>query len=209
MYSEELKQLISAALTDGVITENERITIKKKALSENIDPDEIDVILDSEIQKLNMERQQATGIVKCPACGEMVPPLSGVCPSCGHTISFANNTNQSTSLLNIKKQLDDLYVLYSKKAITIVDFLILLAPFVFIVWIVYVLWKVQKSKNLNSEFSEVLSNGKILYGQDPKANSYFAEMEKKMNSANRKNKIYKVIAYVLVLFDLYCLTLAF
>ena len=68
---------------------------------------------------------------------------------------------------------------------------------------------VYSCQNLNSEFSEVLSNGKILYGQDPKANSYFAEMEKKMNSANRKNKIYKVIAYVLVLFDLYCLTLAF
>ena len=48
MFSEELKQLISAALTDGIITEQERMAIKKRAQKESIDPDEIDVYLDSE-----------------------------------------------------------------------------------------------------------------------------------------------------------------
>lgn len=207
MYSEALKQLIDAALTDGVITEQERQVIKKKAMSENIDPDEIDVYLDSEIQKINIKKQQSTGIIKCPMCGEVVPPLTGVCPACGHTITFSNDSNQSTSLLSLKSKLDGLFVQYSKKSITFVDFLILLAPYVFIIWLIYVLWKVRKSKDILAEFNQMISDGKILYGQDNNARSYFSEMEEKMNVAHKKSKKFVVIAYVLVFLDLYCLTL--
>ena len=207
MYSEALKQLIDAALTDGVITEQERQVIKKKAIAENVDPDEIDVYLNSEIQRINMQKQQSTGIVKCPACGEIIPPLTGICPSCGHTISFSNDSKQSTSLLNLKSKLDGLFVQYSKKSITFVDFLILLAPYVFIIWLIYVLWKVRKSKDILAEFNQMISDGKILYGQDNNARSYFSEMEEKMNVAHKKSKKFVVIAYVLVFLDLYCLTL--
>ena len=203
MYSEELKQLIAAALTDGVITEQERQVIKKKAMSENIDPDEIDVYLDSEIQKINMKKQKSTGIIKCPACGEIVPPLTGICPSCGHTISFSNDSEQNTSLLNLKEQLDDLLVQYSKKTITVVDFIILFVPYVFMVWMFVILWKIRKSKDIFADYNNALSNALLLYGNDSNAKSYLTDIEAKMEAAHKKNKTYMIIAYILVALDIY------
>lgn len=49
MYSKELNKLIKAALYDGTVTDKEREVIRKKAVSEGIDPDEIDIILDKEL----------------------------------------------------------------------------------------------------------------------------------------------------------------
>lgn len=51
MFSEYLNKLIEAALIDGVITDQERAVIRKRALSEGLDPDEVDIFLDAEIQK--------------------------------------------------------------------------------------------------------------------------------------------------------------
>lgn len=201
MFSEELKQLISAALTDGVITEQERMTIKKRALMESIDSDEIDVYLDSELQKINMEKQKAKGIIKCPACGEVIPPLTGLCPSCGHAISFSKNSSSNTSLFGLKKQLDDLFVQYSKKTITFVDFILLIIPLVFIGWIFVVLWKIRKAKDLYAEFVNVLSSADILYGNDNNAQSYFTEISDKMEKERKKGKMFTIVAYVIVIID--------
>lgn len=201
MFSEELKQLISAALTDGIITEQERMAIKKRAQKESIDPDEIDVYLDSELQKINMEKQLAKGVIKCPACGEIVPPLRGVCPSCGHTISFSNKNTQETSLMGLKKQLDDLSIQYSKKSITFVDFILLCIPLVFIVWIFIVLLKIRKAKDIYAEFNNVLSNAFILYGNDNNAKSYLTEVRNKMEKECKKRKIFVIVAYVIVFGD--------
>ena len=53
MLSEELNKLIEAALIDGIITEKERSVIKKRAIAEGVDPDEIDILLDAELHKIN------------------------------------------------------------------------------------------------------------------------------------------------------------
>lgn len=203
MYSEALKQLIDAALTDGVITEQERQVIKKKAIAENVDPDEIDVYLNSEIQRINMQKQQSTGIIKCPACGEIVPPLTGVCPSCGHIISFHSEDTQKTSLLNLKKQLDALFVQYSKKSITFVDYILLFVPIVIIPYMLFLLWKIRKAKNIYAEFNNIRSNAVLLYGNDSTAKSYLAEIGDKMDSAYKKGKVKVVIAYILVFLGIF------
>ena len=65
----------------------------------------------------------------------------------------------------------------------------------------------RKSKDILAEFNQMISDGKILYGQDNNARSYFSEMEEKMNVTHKKSKKFVVIAYVLVFLDLYCLTL--
>ena len=49
MFSEELEALISAALADGAITDKERNVLIKRAVSEGVDPDEFELILDSRI----------------------------------------------------------------------------------------------------------------------------------------------------------------
>ncbi|GEM_PF-3697527 len=55
MYSKELNELIDVVLADGVITDKERAVIHKRAQSEGIDPDEIDVFLDGRIESLSKE----------------------------------------------------------------------------------------------------------------------------------------------------------
>lgn len=92
MLSEELKQLIDASLTDGVLTEKEREVIHKRALLEGLDPDEIDLLLDSEIQKRRQTQEDAAPkIQKCPHCGSIIPAMVTVCPTCGCEITGAES----------------------------------------------------------------------------------------------------------------------
>lgn len=85
MFSQELQKLIEASLTDGVLTDKEREVIRKRALLEGIDPDEVDVLLDSELQKLQQKQEAAVKKVKkCPNCGEIIPTMAVKCSVCGY-----------------------------------------------------------------------------------------------------------------------------
>ena len=103
MFSEELSKLIEASLVDGVITDQERAVIRKRALLEGVDPDEVDLVLDAEIQKINSQNKQTKqGVVKkCPACGAIYEAGSVKCSQCGYV--FVNvNANKSAELLTEK-----------------------------------------------------------------------------------------------------------
>ncbi len=96
MFSESLKQLIEASLVDGVLTDQERKVITKRALLEGCDPDEVNLLLDAEVQKIRQQKQASQPKVnKCPACGEILPALTGICPSCGTVI---NNDSRNQEL---------------------------------------------------------------------------------------------------------------
>jgi hypothetical protein len=87
MYSEQLETLIKNVLADGVITDKERAVLHKKAEAEGIDVDEIDVYIDGELDKTRSEQMKAkVQVRKCPACGEIIPALTSICPSCGASI---------------------------------------------------------------------------------------------------------------------------
>ena len=90
MYPREFEDLLTAYLTDGVISEKERRVLLNKARSLGIDQDEIDLYIDSRVQKLIKERE-GTGAKKtrktCPYCGCRVAELEDKCPECGNFIS--------------------------------------------------------------------------------------------------------------------------
>lgn len=87
MLSESLKQLIEASLVDGILTPEERSVILKRAMLEGIDADEANLLLDAELQKIKIQKQaRAPKVNKCPACGEILPALTGICPSCGTVV---------------------------------------------------------------------------------------------------------------------------
>ena len=99
MYPQELEQLISIAIEDGVITEKERQVLHKKAAKFDIDPDELDMVLEARLRQksanspaaANTPSQPKTpksnGPKKCPTCGEVLTDSNTVhCPYCGYKV---------------------------------------------------------------------------------------------------------------------------
>ena len=100
MFSEKLEEIIKASLVDGIITDKERQVIKHMAMQEGIDEDTVDVLLDARIQELRQEQQaKAPKVHKCPACGEILPALTGICPSCGNVVNLKDTHNMELDFL--------------------------------------------------------------------------------------------------------------
>lgn len=102
---DELKKLIDAAMTDGIITSKEREVITKKAAALGMDADEVDVYLDAEIQNTeqaaDMAKRDKIGPV-CPQCGKQVPPLTLKC-ECGYEFT---NEKHSYSMQILSERLN-------------------------------------------------------------------------------------------------------
>lgn len=97
----ELKKLIDLALSDGNITFKEREIIAKKALSLNDNVDEAMRYLDEKlIQKQNVENKDE--LSSCPNCGDLIPLISTVCPSCDTCLRKKKKTKHK--LRTLKKQ---------------------------------------------------------------------------------------------------------
>lgn len=58
MFSDELEMLIEAAIADGEITEKERAVLHKRAIAEGVDPDELDMIVDSRLSKVKNQSKK-------------------------------------------------------------------------------------------------------------------------------------------------------
>lgn len=109
MFSKELKELIEASLVDGVLTEKEKTVIKKRAMNEGIDPDEIDVLLDSEVEKIRRKSQENVAKVKkCPNCGATIGSLLIRCPECGYEFQDNKVVSSINSLYESLSKTDDL-----------------------------------------------------------------------------------------------------
>ena len=126
----ELEKYIDMALFDGVITENEKSFLLKKANELGVEKDEFDFLLNYKIQIKEKESQESTSvnhiteqptkktqkegvIKKCPACGAHVQSFTTNCIECGH--EFRNvEVNFSASAIfekfkNIEEEVKDEY----------------------------------------------------------------------------------------------------
>ncbi|MDE5882636.1 MAG: hypothetical protein K2H60_12990 [Muribaculaceae bacterium] len=65
MFSDELEMLIEAAIADGEITDKERSILHKRASSEGVDPDELDMIIDARILKMRTSDVQLQNEGEC------------------------------------------------------------------------------------------------------------------------------------------------
>lgn len=129
MYNEQIEQLISAALADGVLTEKEKQILFKKAQSMGIDLDEFEMVLDArlvELAKAEKAKAEASApksnklgdVKKCPACGAMVQSYQGVCPECGY--AFENVEANSTSR-KLAEKIDAIAREYDEKIAKVKD----------------------------------------------------------------------------------------
>lgn len=114
MFSKQMENLIQATLEDGKLEENEKAALIKRAQKEGIDLDELEIYINSLLQKrkreLNKEneareekhqqvKKEAFGRV-CPNCGKQVPPLTLKC-DCGYEFTKGKSVS-SVQLLSDK-----------------------------------------------------------------------------------------------------------
>ncbi|PWH11175.1 hypothetical protein DEJ39_02455 [Bacteroidetes bacterium SCGC AAA795-G10] len=105
----EIERLIELAIADGEITDKERAVIIKKAEKFDVDPDEVEMILDGRLhESKKLKTKEKVGNIKvCPSCGESVKSFQLNCPSCGHELNsrkqseLLNTMTQKISLLNV------------------------------------------------------------------------------------------------------------
>ena len=111
MFSKELENLIQATLEDGKLEENEKAALVKRAQREGVDLDELEIYINSLLQKRQREldekkeaiyekyeeeNKKAIGPV-CPKCHKQVPPLTLVC-DCGYEFTKQNNSSAAQVL---------------------------------------------------------------------------------------------------------------
>ena len=116
MFSKELESLIQATLVDGKIDDVEKKALLSRAKKEGVDPDELEVYINSLLQKRILSKtaeedaleakqreikQNQVGVV-CPYCGNPLPPMAESCPLCGQIILTAAVNEK------IEKEMDEI-----------------------------------------------------------------------------------------------------
>ena len=102
MFSNELQQLIEASLVDGVLTDQERAVIRKRAQLDGVDPDEVDVLIEAELQRIRQKQEETMAKVrKCPHCGSLLTGSNGTCPGCGKDVSSIIYEKNNLTTVNI------------------------------------------------------------------------------------------------------------
>lgn len=133
MFSKELEGLIQATLEDGILEENEKAALVKRAQAEGVDLAELEIYInsimqrrqrelnekkDAEYAKIEQQKKEAIGKV-CPKCGRQVAPLTLVC-ECGFEFNskkvvssvqsfFDSINNIQLSEEEMKECMDDVY----------------------------------------------------------------------------------------------------
>lgn len=110
MFSKELNELIMASVVDGVISDQERAVLRKRALLEGVDPEEVDVLLQARLQEVidyQLSERAAQSSRRCPNCGAALPPLSGICPNCGAAVAMQGTSGSDRELVELVGKLEN------------------------------------------------------------------------------------------------------
>ena len=115
MFSKELENLIQATLEDGVLEDYERAALVKRATAEGVDLTELEIYINSILQKrkkehdlaengkqekIDQKKNEEFGRV-CPNCGRQIPPMTVKCV-CGYEITTPSNSVSSVQILSKK-----------------------------------------------------------------------------------------------------------
>lgn len=115
MFSKELENLIQATLEDSVLEDYERAALVKRATAEGVDLTELEIYINSILQKrkkehdlaengkqekIDQKKKEEFGRV-CPNCGRQIPPMTVKCV-CGYEITTPSNSVSSVQILSKK-----------------------------------------------------------------------------------------------------------
>ncbi|KAA6342107.1 hypothetical protein EZS27_010102 [termite gut metagenome] len=123
MYQEDLEELIKAALADGVLTEQEKLVLFKKAEKQGIDLDEFEIVLEARLFEQNQKSKKEENpvavapepvavapkpnkerAVKCPSCGALIQSFQTTCADCGYEF---RNVEVNASVQKLVQMLND------------------------------------------------------------------------------------------------------
>ncbi len=99
--NEQIEKLIDIVVADGVVTEKEKEVLYKKGTELGIDPDELEIVLESKLYQIQKDAvptapplnateqvkpksQKKGDIKKCPSCGAPIKSFASKCSDCGH-----------------------------------------------------------------------------------------------------------------------------
>ncbi len=113
MFSKELENLINATLEDGILEDYEKAALVKRANAEGVDLAELEIYINSILQKRKKEHVQAEDAKQavidqkkkeefgrvCPNCGKQIPPMTLKC-ECGYEVTSKNRTSSVQVLLD-------------------------------------------------------------------------------------------------------------
>lgn len=105
--NQELEKLIDLTLADGILTEKEKSVLFRKAKELGVDEDELEIILDGKLHKLQQGNSSSTvkhgEVKKCPSCNANVNSFSSVCGDCGYEF---RNIGANNSVKELSNRLD-------------------------------------------------------------------------------------------------------
>lgn len=184
MFSQELENLIDATLQDGILEEHEKQALIKRALIEGVDIAELDIYINSKLQKRIMEEKVVTSKNKtvekkqsnrCPHCGSPIPPLSKTCPGCGAAVTA--QTTGDSELFALIDSMESAMV--SLQTCDYDDF-----------------------PNQKAQAESLIRKAKLFYGDNKKMQMTVFELENKINELSNKHKpmgtASKIVFYVVM-----------
>ena len=151
------------------------------------------------------EKVSKSTVRKCPFCGELLPPLTNVCPSCGQIVENQNGESDVNSMMS---QIDDVCAKYSETSIHFYDYILLLIPVVYIVWGFVVIMKIMKSYRLYNDFRSLNAKAQTLYGDNHKFSTYLSSKTTEVEIMKSKNTTSHIIIYVLLFIDIVLLSVS-
>ena len=146
-----------------------------------------------EIQEQESKRRT---IKKCPICGEHLLPLSKVCPSCGNIVE-----DEGAKVNTVMSELDKICGSYSNLSIRFYDYILLLMPIIYLIWVIIVIVKIVRSNTKYNNFVVLKNKALILYGDNPEFRSYLVHKDTEMEKQRKKNRISHAIIYALIILD--------
>lgn len=144
-------------------------------------------------------KSSKVAIRKCPYCGESLPPLTKVCPSCGQIVEEEGGRSDVVTTM---ENIDTVCAKFSKTAIRFYDYIFLLIPIVYLIWFIVSIIKIIKSNRLYNDFISLSSKAQTLYGGNHEFRNYLSKKTIEVEELKRKNKTAHIILYIIMLVDI-------
>nr|WP_294813417.1 zinc ribbon domain-containing protein [Prevotella sp.] len=219
MYSKELEELIDSVLADGVITDQERAVLRKRALACGEDPDEVMIVVDGRLAKMKKSASPAIpatekrgNIVKCPHCGAPIEAGAIKCKECGYVFTNvkANNTAKEFAFM-LNQKIAKVRYDHDMNNINKVNEFIKNFPLPTgkedLLEFIASLDARRRSQSYyqeayNAKYKECTNKAKIQFAGDAQIEALLSRTEKfsisKLSKRQRKTILYAIIAFIII-----------